>query len=321
MARGWMLGVVFVAGVVMLLYFSQRSSDRYHPHHEQATVAQSPTPFQVQLQPAIEQPKATIQAQQEALPASLLGTDVPMGLSVNRNGNLLIDAEVAAFFDYFLVALGEEDIANIRQRIEFAAHNQVGPAATYQTMDLFDRYLNAMQELQTINYAVGDDNDVKSALTLEFNIRKKHLGTHAHTLFGNDYAKALKSLNTQQQTLTTSGAAKTVAYQRAESAASLINHFEGVDKKTVQSVASTITNASKAELFEQVFGAQAATRLSKLESDKNNWLTRLENYRSEKKSVSNSSAAKLSFADEQALLNKYFNDSEQLRVRALDGDF
>jgi len=76
-----------------------------------------------------------------ALPGSLEGTEPDGAIRADDAGHLVIDLELRRLFDHFLIASGEEPLAQIRARILAVLHARLPATAAAEATAILDRYL------------------------------------------------------------------------------------------------------------------------------------------------------------------------------------
>lgn len=91
----------------------------------------------------------------EHLPASLDGTEVPDGLQVDSQGNLIITLQLRDLFDYFLSSLGEEDLDTLVARLRAYFADNLPAAAALQANRTLEGYLAWRDNLASIEEVGG----------------------------------------------------------------------------------------------------------------------------------------------------------------------
>ena len=267
----------------------------------------------------------------ETLPASLEGTQVDGRLQVDADGNLIVSIGVRRVFDYFLSALGEEDLDTIKARI--AAHlagNLPDGKAVQQAWALLDRYLNYQDALSQQPKPERTAAGARDAVKARQQLRHAWLGQQvAEVFFGfedqlDSYTiRRLEILENDQ--LSDAQKRRHIAMLQQELPAPIREARERATAPTrVAGQVETLreAGASAAEiraLREQQFGVEAAQRLEQLDRQRQQWDARYQDYASQRQQILESGLAS---TDQQAAIERLqedlFSEQEQRRVQALD---
>lgn len=99
-----------------------------------------------------EEPAAPAAAQQNLFPfvRSLQDTYPDGALKVDATEALVADAELRRLFDYYLAAVGEKSVDEIRAEIERELERRLKPAAAAEAKRLLARYLDYKRELVAV---------------------------------------------------------------------------------------------------------------------------------------------------------------------------
>ncbi|MFZ6691221.1 lipase secretion chaperone [Undibacterium sp. SXout20W] len=284
---------------------------------------------------------------------SLEGTSIDGNVSESNDGNLLISAELKRLFDYYLSAMGEKSLPEIRAQIEKILDQKLKPNAAQQAKQLLNRYIAYKQALVNLETdtlhananANVDANDMLTAVKNKWDsmrhIRSQFFSDkEIQAMFGFDDTydqDALarmaisqdKNLNEAQkkeklQALDTSMSpelreAKTAPYQ--------------VIRLTEQSEKMRREGASDDEIYRMRAAAtspEAANRLAQLDQETNEWNKRINQYLTQRKQLaldqtntdSNEQQSQrqqqLQQQQLQQLRNHYFTAQEQARLAAYE---
>lgn len=125
------------------------------------------------------------------LPASLRGTQVDGGVRFDRKGMPVTDAELRRYFDWYLAAIGEQDLPVIRSRLARDLALRMTPAQASTVLGCFDRYV-AYQRAST---ELAGITDLEQRLRAVQELRRRMLGaTAAEGFFGEEEDEALRVL-------------------------------------------------------------------------------------------------------------------------------
>lgn len=125
--------------------------------------------------------------------SSLRGTEVDGGITLDANGQALIDIGMRRLFDYYLSLVGERDIVQIRQLLNDHLLGKYSQANAGQVLLHFDRYTDYLKALAELN--IGSLADPEDRLIQVTALRKKILGDQmALAFFAEEEALAALTL-------------------------------------------------------------------------------------------------------------------------------
>lgn len=268
-------------------------------------------------------------------PDSLRGTRHGVRLFSDQDG-LIVTHRLKDMFDYYMSASGEITEQDIRQLIYNALSVQLSGEALKQATDICDKYFHYKQALNTFDEQyLSEEHSLRTERTAEF-FRKRHQDLTAlqNDIMGIEIADAFfrQDRIADEVILERAGILQSEMTEENKRQA-LINLAERLphesvnqqhQKHVMKMLAETRSSESNAEeRFEnraQLVGEDAAERLARLDTERQQWENRLSVFRDELKKTEESG---LSEADKessvQQLLDKHFEENEQLRVRAVSG--
>jgi len=263
-------------------------------------------------------------------PASWRGTVPDGALREDEQGNLLVSEDVRRRFDYFLSALGEEELNVLRGRV--AAHLQAALSATAarQAWDLFERYIGYRAALRELDQHDGSVAGMRQSLEERRALRDQWFSaTTREAFFGfrdryADFALQRRELLENDQL---DPADKKARLQALE--AGLPDDMREMVRASRRpaEVAEAVRrlreqDASEARIYqyrEQRLGAEAAERLDDLDRRREQWRERYQAYQEQRRAIEDSGLAEEDREDAvQRLRASLFDETEQRRVRALD---
>ncbi|HNP02254.1 MAG TPA: lipase secretion chaperone, partial [Agitococcus sp.] len=162
MQRKIAIGVSVTLAViaVILLWLARSPDDAKTEAPAAAVTAPQGIPSAQEVAAAIEKSKTDTRFKtgRENMPKSLSDTEVDGALEVDKNGNLIISQSIRQTFDYFLSAIGEEDLATIIARIRAYIRHKLAdhPQAAKQAEQILDSYLAYRDALGRIAQIQGD---------------------------------------------------------------------------------------------------------------------------------------------------------------------
>jgi lipase chaperone LimK len=332
------LTVFFVFITVLLLWLARdKGGDASSATPIKPAVTGLPT--QQDVAAAIEKSKSETRFKtgREGIPKSLSDTDVDGSLEVDSNGNLIIAQSVRQVFDYFLSAIGEEDLATLIGRIRAYIRYKLAdhPQAITQAEQILDSYLAYRDALGRIPQIQGDPAQNMSAIR---NQKEQIAALRAQFMtravvdafFGDEDAYDRYTMARievmQDKTLS--------ATEKAKRTAELLNTLPPQLKESVQTLnkyqeLTTFTEDWKKRggkpeelraLREQIVGAEATERLEALDQERADWDARINSYLQQRDAINKNPA--LSDAERQRQLTeiktKDFNEQERVRVQAFE---
>jgi len=270
------------------------------------------------------------------LPASLIGTAVDGGFTVDAGGHFVPDREALRLFEYFFSANGEEASDILRGRILLHAF-----ASGYKEMTVreiaavLDRYI-AYREAARAALGSGDgrSGDLASRVGELRALQRTMLGADLQrTFYGEEDQLAnldMERLAILQDRIMTRGEkqqalaalearlpAPTRDARHAASAPSALHQRVEALKASGGSI-DAIGALRRAEV-----GEPAAARLAALDRERDRWNARLEAYRTEESTLRASFGGNAGESYRQALESlrrRHFSGTELVRVRALDAE-
>lgn len=273
----------------------------------------------------------------EHLPASLDGTEVPDGLRVDAQGNLIVTAELRDIFDYFLSSLGEEDLDTLIARVRAYLADNLSRQAAQQANRILEGYLAWRDNLATIVQAGGmsaDQIDLNAVRTQQTQVQASCLRFldaevcdtffTAQNLRDNYAIDRLAVL--QDDSLTAEQKGDHLAALSASLPAPMQQQFDAASR---QQELQRLTQALKQEggddaalrtLREQVVGVEAANRLQQLDAQRAQFTKRMDQWLAERgQLMQNSGLSEVDRALQiQRLRNQRFSSDELQRVLTLE---
>lgn len=272
------------------------------------------------------------------LPTSLLNTPLPQRLDINEDGSLRINKKILHLFEFYLSAIGEEPLERIIARINHNLTEQLTAQALTEALDILDGYLQFRNAITAIkqehNQMASDDYASFEHIIISRNeliaTRWRFLSEEViaaffeqedqyehymfslveirrnHNLSDEQKSDAISALNTQSPDWLI----------KQQSTANKLNVYRQKYYDMVQQGAS---DNELNMLREQEFNAQAADRLSALDTKREQWQQRINEYRIELAtlvSIEPDNQAQQELI--KALRNQHFNAQEIRRIRALD---
>ncbi|MES2019186.1 MAG: lipase secretion chaperone [Pseudomonadota bacterium] len=259
---------------------------------------------------------------------SMEGTRPDGDVKLDAQGQLVIDAELAHLFDYYLAGLGETDLAAIRSEIERELERRFKPGPAAQAKRLLTSYLAYKRALAGIDQGALAASGMAGAARARLQAMQKlrhDFFTPAEIagLFGfsDAYdADALARLDiSADATLTAAQRAAKLALLDSKLSPALREEREAPSRvlRTEESVARLrAQGASDDDVYRlraAAFSTEAASRLAELDRDEAAWKARIVHYLAERAAMPAGAGGAL-----QQLRDKYFSADEQRRLGAYE---
>ncbi|ASK34494.1 hypothetical protein CEK62_08900 [Alcanivorax sp. N3-2A] len=264
------------------------------------------------------------------MPASLRGTTPDGELREDDGGDLIVSEGVRRRFDYFLSALGEEDLNVIRARIAAHLSKALSPRAAAQAWALFENYLAYRTELRTLPEHNGDVAQMRDSLRARQALRQRWFDAatiEAFFGFEDRYAEFALDRRAILENEQLSEARKSDRLQALtaglpDDLKEMVNASRRPVRVARQVQTLRAEDASEAEIYqyrEQHLGRPAAERLGELDRQRAQWRTRYQAYLSQRQAIVDSGLAREDQSSEiERLRERLFEASELKRVQAMD---
>jgi lipase chaperone LimK len=271
-------------------------------------------------------PTASADDPAPAVPRSLRGTDVDGALRTDAKADLIVGPEVAALFEYFLSATGEESPEAIKARIVAAIRERLDGRAEVQALALLDRYLDYRDATRGLRV---ESEDPAARLAAIRKLRRERFGAEdADRLFGAEEREGEVAIEASRlaSDATLSHAEREARIAALEDELPLATREARAAarqpvRQQAEEQALREAGATEAELYAHrvvTVGAEAADRLAALDRQRAEWTRRLDAFRAERaRLVARSHDLVTLRAEEDALLARDFTPEERVRVRAI----
>ncbi len=325
----------FFAILAIVLLWLARDKDVAVEPNKPAPIAAIQTAQQVA--DAIEKSKTDTRFKTgvENMPKSLRDTEVDGALEVDAAGNLIISRSIRQTFDYFLSAIGEEDLTTIIARIRAHIRSKLPAKAAAQAEKILDSYLAYREALGHVAQAPGEPGQNMAAIRQQKEqvqaLRSQYLSREVSDAFFGDedaYDRYTMARIEVMQDKTLS------ATEKAKRTAALLNDLPPQLKESVETLnkyqeLTTFTDDWKTRggkpeelraIREQIVGPEATERLEALDQERAVWDGRMNDYLAQREAILKNQS--LSEQDRQKQVNdikqKNFNEQERIRVDALE---
>ena len=290
------------------------------------------------LRPGTEtaEPVATLpRTDAGAFVRSMEGTRPDGKLKVAAGEALIVDAELAHLFDYYLSALGEKSLDAIRVETERELDRRLSPRAAAEAKRLLGRYLDYKRELAEV------EKHIKPGATQSAMMRARLQGllqTRAKFFNANE-SKGLFALSDMRDqdalarmeiadatTLNAAQKSEKLAQLDASLPAPLREEREAPLKVSNMEQAVAALRAKGGsdqdvyELRAKTFSPEAAARLAEVDREEAQWQARIATYLAARKQLLQSTPDQAQqLAAIARLRQQYFKPEEQVRLPAYEG--
>jgi lipase chaperone LimK len=262
-----------------------------------------------------------------ALPGSLEGTEPDGAITADAGGHLVVDLELRRLFDHFLIASGEEPIAQIRSRILAVLHARLPAIAAGEAAAILEQYLAYRDAARLLTPPA----DPRAGLAQVHDLRARTFApATARAFFAEEEAAIYAALDRRDALADPSLSAAARDRRVADIDARLppaVRDARAAAAAPVDEIhreqamrAAGASDAQIAAARSAALGADAAGRLAELDRTRAVWTARLDAFRAARAALL--ADARLADAERARrvaeLLARSFSPEEQLRVEALD---
>ncbi|HEY5971208.1 MAG TPA: lipase secretion chaperone [Pseudoxanthomonas sp.] len=274
---------------------------------------------------AVGRGASPIQANSD-IPASLQGTQPDGAVRFDGNGEPIADAELRRRFDWYLAALGEQDLQTIRSRLARDSALLMNPVQVAAVLAWFDRHV-AYQRAST---HLAEIDDLQARLQAVGALRKQMLGeAAARGFFGEEENEALRVIAlkqaqadpgldpAQREALQRELEARSPGYAEARRESELRQQLHQMDAALDrQDVSAAERHAERSALI----GAEAADRFAELDRVRADWNARVHRYARQRAALqARNDLSGAQRQEETRRLLAAFTPAEQRRIAALQG--
>lgn len=259
---------------------------------------------------------------------SLAGIDIPRSLNTDTQGNLIADEGLRELMDFFLSLDGERTPDEIRALLHAALRQQCNVACAASAIALFEDYQHYLSEMQRQQQTLSDIDDLRARMEAVTALRTALLGPAlADALFG--YEQAYDALRIEQWEIRQDKQLPEEAKREQLQALSMsspagLQERDAIAQqwrqlRTLQRESTQQDQASLYSAHLELVGEAAANRLAELDTAREHWQQRYQQYRSEALMIDSTALAASDRAEQLARLRQeYFSTQEITRVAALD---
>ncbi len=228
-------------------------------------------------------------------PNSLKLTNIDGQLEVDSDGNLIVSEQVKKVFDYFLMTLGEESLDEILIRINAHLTSKLAEPALSQAKKVLAQYLDYKNNMVVLSESYNDQAEflggefetLQAQLDMQSRLRRESMDpevVQAFFEFDEVYdqwsldrlkigADDSLSINERKQLLAQ------MEKQLPEEILKLQeSKYQPQELRELQRAQSFASEEEKYTFYQQQLGDEAAQRLQQLDSNRQQWQARLDDY-------------------------------------------
>jgi lipase chaperone LimK len=257
---------------------------------------------------------------------SLDGTRADGDIVIGPDDVLVIDASLVHLFDYYLSAVGEAQLEEIRQQIEKELDQRMTPTAAVQAKNLLGRYIDYRTALVDVEIDLKGNGNSLAAIHARMEAMRQmrtrfFSEAESDALFGLDEAREVdtvarmeviqdKSLNEVQRRERLAALDATLPRQLRE-AREFPLQIVKLQEKAEQMRAKGASEDDVYRMRAAALSPEAAARLADVDREEAQWHQRIAAYRNERRQLTDGGA----IAD---LRNRMFDANEQKRLPAYE---
>ncbi|EZH81151.1 lipase chaperone [Ectopseudomonas composti] len=329
----FILPLLIAAGLALMLYLQPgHQTTQLTPPATTATPP-APQPTAQAMTPSVEDTQKQKKTSKLALPSSFVGTEVDGSFRVDAAGNLIISEDIRRIFDYFLASIGEESLDASVSRLRSYIDSQLQEPARARAQALLEQYLSYKRELVMLERdlpQMANLDAMRQRETAVQALRARLFDSETHQAFfarEEGYNRFTLERLAIQHDGKMSAEEKGVAVDRLRASlpeelqdAVLPQLQQELRQNTARLQAEGASAAQIRQMRQQLVGAEATTRLEALDSQRQSWQKRLDDYLAAKARIEASEG--LSGSDKraaiEALAAERFDERERLRLDAAE---
>lgn len=330
------LFVVGLFGLLLLWLKPDSTADDAATAYAPSTIQPNTTLLSAQqVDHPSPQPFKTSTSNVNANSTSQSGIDVNCQLQVTPQGNLIVNRQTKDCYEFFITQYGEKPLTQIKTDFKSYIDQQYQSPTHDQILDLWQRYLDYRQALggltQPINVAKDSVDYFRATDQLIQNLRQRYFSPVELTgLFGDeniytDYTLERLAILDDKKLSESEKAVKLQALLNTlpEDLQNNIKQIQTLDtlhKLTASIKARGGTIQDIRQMRVNLVGAEAASRLEALDSERLNWKTQVTQYLNSRDQLLQSSMS--DHAKQQAIAalrqRTFSQSSDALRVQSFE---
>jgi lipase chaperone LimK len=209
------------------------------------------------------------------------GTQPDGAIHLDEKGDVIIDKDLKRLFDYYLSAIGELPLDQMRKYLQQFAGEKLNPIQLQQLLDYFDKYHDYLNKADLFSQDIGDDLTLQKKMQLLSEFRADSLGSEMANAFFADEQDYIEFVMTEKNNDKFDGQQK--EWLQAENQATKFQDvvLENREFNKADNINSTEVNQYRIEKY----GQAAADRLSQLDQQRAQWQAVVDEYFQQRKQV------------------------------------
>ena len=211
------------------------------------------------------------------------GTQPDGDINLDENGNVIIDKDLKRLFDYYLSAIGELPLDQMRKYLQQFAAQELNPDQLQQLLNHFDQYHSYLERADKYFQQFADDLNLQDKMKLLSDYRLDTLGMKMSNAFFADEQGYIEFVLTEKNT--DELAQQQLNWLEAENQAT-----EFQDVVLENRVFNNSENISPEEVHQyriEEYGQEAADRLSQLDQHRAQWQSVVDGYFQQRQNYDN----------------------------------
>ena len=236
------------------------------------------------------------------------GTEPDGAIHLDEKGNVIIDKDMKRFFDYYLSAIGELPLDQMRKFLKQFAEKELNPDQLQQLLDYFDQYHNYLTKADIFSRSLIDNLSLQEKMNLLSKFRADSLGKEMAKAFFAEEHDYIEFVMTEKNSDEFTG--KQQDWLQAENQATEFQDvvIENRELNNIENIDSLEVNQYRVEKY----GQEAADRLSQLDQQRAQWQTIVDEYFKQRQLIESQQGA---MSLDQ--LNSNYSNQEIRRLLAL----
>ena len=239
---------------------------------------------------------------------SYQGSQPDGAIHLDTNGNVIVDKDLKRLFDYYLSAIGELPLDQMRKYLQQFAGEQLNSIQLQQLLMYFDQYHNYLNKADIFTQNIDDDLSLLDKMNLLSEFRTDVLGIEMAESFFADEQEYIEFVMTEKNS--NEWTQQQQEWLHAENQATKFQ-----DVVLENRVFNNSENIDSVEIYKyrvEKYGQETANRLSQLDQQRAQWQTVVDDYFLQRQQIENQQS---SLSIEQ--LKSNYTTQEIRRLEAL----
>jgi lipase chaperone LimK len=304
--KQWLFVIVTVL-LIYTLYILQKSSDSdlSEPLVKNTTEL---IEYNKEEKPISTKKKVVESLSPQELVHSYQGSQPDGAIHLDDSGNVIVDKDLKRLFDYYLSAIGELPLDQMRKYLQQFVENQLNPTQLQQVLDYFDKYHNYLNRSDEFSQTLESDLNLQEKMILLSEFREDNLGAEMANAFFGDEQNYIDFVMTDKESEDW-----TQQQQKWLESENQATEFQDVVLENREF--ATREDLSSEQIYQyrvDEYGQETAERLTQLDQKRAQWQEVVNDYFLQRQQIENQ---QVSLSIEQ--LNSQYTTQEVRRLEAL----